>query len=312
MTPDFANTRPLLLQLREDGLSYFSRIEKLNYERSIINHYEADYYWSKLDDATRQASIKLQSNLLQIIDLMANCLKQSSLLTEADRRDLGTWTKSVRASLRLRRYRYWDAELLHDEGTILGIQQAGQSDTDPVPPNEACREFERDISNLIGLVDIIDISPILSANEYRVNPQATANYEPDSAFVMMHIDPKNPELEDRYNTIKDCFTQFGINAIRADEIEHEDVITEKITEKIRTSEFLMADLTGERPSVYYEIGYAHALKRKVIMYRRSMCKLHFDLAAYNCPEYTNHTDLKNQLNRRLEEITNKKPKISWQ
>ena len=309
MTPDFANTRTLLLQLRENGLAFFSGIEKLNNERFRTNHYEADYYWSGLDNATRQASIKLQSDLLQIVNLIANCMKQASLLTEADRRDLGTWTKSVRASLRLRRYRYWDTELLHDEGTILGIQQAGQSDTDPFPPDEACREFESGISNLIGLVDILDISPAFSADEYRVNPQATAEYEPDSAFVMMQIDPDIPELEDCYNTIKDCFAQFGINAIRADEIEHEDVITEKIREKIRTSEFLIADLTGERPSVYYEIGYAHALSRKVIMYRYSGSKLHFDLAGYNCPEYTNLSDLRRKLMRRIEQITNRKPQI---
>ena len=312
MTPDLAITRTLLEQLRENGLAYFAGIEHLEDDPYTYKRSEADYYWLKLDDTTQQTSSKLQSELMQVIKTIANCIKQSSLLAEADRRDLGTWTKSVRASLRLRRYHAWDAEVLHDEGIVLGVQQPGQSDTDPVHPTQARCNFERDISNLLGLVDLLDVSPILSTDEWRANPQATAEYELDSAFVMMQIDPEKPSLEDLYNTIKECFAQFGIKAVRADEIEHEDVITKKIMERIRRSEFLIADLTSERPSVYYEIGYAHALNRKVIMYRNSGGKLHFDLAAYNCPEYSNLTDLKKQLIGRLEQITNRRPKNSSQ
>ena len=253
MTPDIANTRTLLERLRINGIAYFASIEYAEDHPSTYETYasdDADYYWSLLDETDQQTSIKLQSELIQVINLIANCIKQSSLLTEADRRDLGVWTKSLRASLRLRRYHAWDTEVLHDEGTVLGVQQAGQSDTDPVQPKRAGASFERNISNLLGLVDLLDISPTLSTDEFRANPQATAEYEPDSAFVMMQIDPQKPELEDRYNAIKECFVQFGITAVRADDIEHEDVITEKIREKIRSSEFLIADLTAERPSVY--------------------------------------------------------------
>ena len=124
---------------------------------------------------------------------------------------------------------------------------------------------------------------------------------------MMQIDPQRQELEDRYNAIKDCFARFGITAVRADEIEHEEVITEKIMERIRSSEFLLADLTGERPSVYYEIGFAHALKRRVIMYRLQGSNLHFDLAAYNCPEYKNLSELQRMLISRLKHMTNRNP-----
>ena len=307
MTSDFPNIRNRLKQLRKRGLAYFAGIEHWKDDDLLGRHNEADHYWSKLGEADLRASFTLQSELMQVIKTIANCIKQSLLLTEADRRDLGTWTKSLRASLRLRRYHVWDTEVLHDEGTVLGVQQAGQSDDSPVHPKKARRNFEQDILNLLGLVDFLAISPTLSTDEVRLNPQATAEYEPDSAFVMMQIDQKKPELEDRYNTIKECFTKFGITAVRADEIEHQDVITEKIREKIRSSEFLIADLTGERPSVYYEIGYAHALSRKVIMYRFSGSKLHFDLAAHNCPEYSNLSDLKNKLMRRLEGITNRKP-----
>ena len=308
MTPDFGKTRMRLEQLKENGREYFADIENwaeivYTYERP-----EADLYWSELDEPHRQTSTELQSELMKVIKTIANCIKQSSLVTEMDRRDLGTWTKSIRASLRLRQYQHWDTEVLHDEGTVLGVQQAGQSDATPAHPKQARRNFEQDISNLLGLVDLLDISPTLSTDEFRSNPQATAEYEPDSAFVMMQIDPQKPDLEDVYNTIKDCCAQFGITAVRADEIEHEEEITDKIREKIRTSEFLIADLTGERPSVYYEIGYAHALRRKVIMYRSHDSTLHFDLAGYNCPAYRNLTDLKKKLMRRLEVMTNRKLK----
>ncbi len=308
MTLDFAHTRMLLDQLRTAGHEFFDSTMHLEDESYAYDNHEADHYWSKLNDTVQETSLKLQSNLIRVTKTIANSMKHSTLLSEADRKDLGTWTKSVRASLRLRRYEAWDTEVLHDEGVVLGVQPAGQSDTTPVDPAQAFRSFERGITNLMGLVDLLDVSPILSTDEWRANPQATAEYEPDTAFVMMQIDPRKPELEDTYNAIKECFSQFGIEAVRADDIEHEEVITRKITERIRVSEFLIADLTGARPSVYYEIGYAHALNRKVIMYRSSGAELHFDLAAYNCPEYSNLTDLKNQLMRRLEQVTNRRPK----
>ena len=308
VSPNFADTRTLLDQLKTAGRTFFDSAMHLEDDGGPFVRLETDHYWSQLDTTFYETSTRLQSDLMRAIRTIANSMKYSTLLSEADRRDLGIWTKSLRASLRLRTYAVWDPEVLHDEGVVLGIQPAGQSDDKTAHPEQACRSFERDMTNLVALVDLLDVSPILSTDEWRANPQATAEYEPDTAFVMMQIDPRNPELEDRYNAIKDCFGQFGIKAVRADEIEHEDVITDKIREKIRSSEFLIADLTGERPSVYYEIGFAHALNRKVIMYRNSGSKLHFDLAAYNCPEYSNLTNLKSQLVNRLEQVTNRKPK----
>ena len=318
MTPDFTNTRRLLEDLNSKGLEYFSKIEYSTNELTpfpglgpiYYKPTESDYYWSQLEESDRQTSMELGSELMKVIGTIANCMKQSSLVTDADRTDLGIWTKATRASIRLRQYRAWDTEVLHDDGMVLGVKPAGQSDDNPASPLEGRRVFERNTSNLLGLVDLLEASPALQRDEFLANPQATAEYEPNSAFVMMQINASMPELEDRYNAIKEAFAEFQIEAVRADEIEHSEVITDKIMEKIRSSEFLLADLSGERPSVYYEIGYAHALKRRVIMYRSKGTNLHFDLAAYNCPEYTNSTNLKSKLIGRLSSMTNKKPKNS--
>lgn len=43
-----------------------------------------------------------------------------------------------------------------------------------------------------------------------------------------------------------------------------------------------------------------------MLFRRSGTKIHFDLAAYNCPEYENLKDLGEKLTKRLESVTNRK------
>jgi hypothetical protein len=124
----------------------------------------------------------------------------------------------------------------------------------------------------------------------------------DTAFVLMAMDPNIPELEDVYQTIKEVCVTYGIKAYRVDEIEHQDRITDLILSEIKSCEFLIADLSLERPNVYYEIGYAHALNKRPILFRKKETKLHFDLSVHNVPEYRNITELRGLLNKRLEAI----------
>jgi len=129
---------------------------------------------------------------------------------------------------------------------------------------------------------------------------------PGTAFIIMRMDKDYFQGKEICRTIKEVCKKFGITAVRADDVEHSDKITDLILERIKSSEYLIADLSGERPNVYYEVGYAHAINRKPILYRAVRTKLHFDLSVHNVPEYESIEDLKRQLTNRFSAIKQRK------
>ena len=85
-------------------------------------------------------------------------------------------------------------------------------------------------------------------------------------------------------------------------------ITDVILENIEKAQYIIADLSGSRPNVYYEIGYAQALAKKPILIKKVGTKVHFDLYVHKATEYENMTDLETQLKDRLEKILGRSPK----
>lgn len=268
-----------------------------------------DYYWRELTDELKAEAEQLTEVLLAIAKPFARLCKASVLATEADLRELLVNVRVMRAALHLRDYNYSDPEEIHDEGVVLGFRPASQDERRPLKPRDAWSRFVRSTSHLNRILQVCDSEGSDESVTRHKRPE-TSKYRPNTAFIMMWMDKAESALEDVRDAVHDVFAQFDIRAVRADDIEHDGVITQRVLEEIRTAEFLFADLTGTRPNVYYEVGFAHALGKRVILFRKRDTSVHFDLAGYNCPEYENLRDLKEKLRKRLATLTNREPQPS--
>lgn len=69
-------------------------------------------------------------------------------------------------------------------------------------------------------------------------------------------------------------------------------ILKDVVDGIKEADFVIADLTIENANVYYELGIAHTLDKKVILITRKIDKLPFDINHYRAIEYsTNYWEL---------------------
>src|SRR6202043_3947081 len=69
---------------------------------------------------------------------------------------------------------------------------------------------------------------------------------------------------------------------------------------IGQARFIGADLTNERPNVYFELGYARGLGKTVITILRSGTNIHFDVRDWTYIEYFDSRPLENDLLQRFE------------
>lgn len=106
------------------------------------------------------------------------------------------------------------------------------------------------------------------------------------------------EYDERFEAIESAVSEFDIVAIRIDKEHPLEDIVGRIKKEIKAAHFIIADLTDERPSCYFECGYAEALGRPVIYISSkesivtpgSNTKIHFDIHM-NVNFFTNHTEM---------------------
>jgi hypothetical protein len=114
---------------------------------------------------------------------------------------------------------------------------------------------------------------------------------------------ENPDVNHNYNfVIKPIIEKYQFSICRADELSHSGTITEAVLKAIDQSRFIVADMTDERPNCYYELGYAHARSKPVIILAKTSTPRHFDISTYKWNYWNTYEDLKPIFERELKTI----------
>jgi len=104
-----------------------------------------------------------------------------------------------------------------------------------------------------------------------------------SAFVAM---PFAEEFEDVYQFgIYTAIRRCGYICEKVDESVFAGSIVDRIMDGIKSAQFVVADLTLEKPNVYLEVGYSWGMNKPVILVAREGQRLHFDLSHHKCLFY---------------------------
>jgi hypothetical protein len=122
---------------------------------------------------------------------------------------------------------------------------------------------------------------------------------PGKCFVAMSF---HESLKDAYDNgiflaVKDC----KMDPVRMDLVEHNEKICDKMIAEIRTCQFLVSDVTLQRPNVYFEGGFAMGLGRPVIWRCREddREKVQFDTRQYNHIFWKDPKELRIKLRDRI-------------
>lgn len=114
--------------------------------------------------------------------------------------------------------------------------------------------------------------------------------------------PFDQKFNDIYKFgIKGAADDVGAYAERIDEQIFTEGILDRIFNQISKADVVIADMTGRNPNVFYEVGYAHALGKIVVLLTQNADDIPFDLKHKQHTVYSGKIELlRNELTAKLQ------------
>jgi hypothetical protein len=129
-----------------------------------------------------------------------------------------------------------------------------------------------------GIISIegnnIFLQPVASARTPVAREKRVEQLSLNSLFIAM---PFKAEFDNiYYYGIKKPIEDLGRKCERLDQEQFVGDIIERLKQRISAAELVIADITGNNPNVFYEIGYAEGIKKRVVLISQEK-ELPFDL-----------------------------------
>ncbi|MFF8355859.1 TIR domain-containing protein [Streptomyces chartreusis] len=150
----------------------------------------------------------------------------------------------------------------------------------------------------VDVQKIIDdtVNRTLERLGFDTRKQSTSKIKTNYIFVVISYDPT---MEPTFEAIKSAARRVGMEAERVKDIKRDFAVTEKILEQIDSARLVVADLTHERPNVYFELGYARGKAKTVVTLLKEGAKAHVDVRGWNYLEYIDSRPLEEDLVERF-------------
>lgn len=103
--------------------------------------------------------------------------------------------------------------------------------------------------------------------------------------IVFVITPFAEDFLDLFEELSKHF-QEKYTFTNAGDMDNQRSIIKDIVVGINSADIVIADLTGNNPNVFYELGLAHAMNKKVIIITQSIDDLPFDIKTYRALQYS--------------------------
>lgn len=168
---------------------------------------------------------------------------------------------------------------------LRALQAAeGPKPKDVVAVDDLAKAVASEVAKLLGL-------------ESFPRSQATQEVSASDVFVIISF---QDDMEPIFEGIQEAGRSLGLNVQRVKDVPGDYRINDQIIKMIQSAKFVVADLTHERPNVYFELGYVRGLGKTVVTIARQGTTIHFDVSEWACLFYTDSRILERDLKKRFE------------
>lgn len=128
----------------------------------------------------------------------------------------------------------------------------------------------------------------VSRGKYKMRNSAAAARR--TCFVVSPIGEAGSETRDKADKlfkhiIKPVCDDCGLEAIRVDQLNDANSITQTIIEKLETADLVIADVSGNNPNVFYETGFRTCTNKPIIHLKAKGERLPFDITVIRAFDY---------------------------
>ncbi|WP_400203640.1 hypothetical protein [Candidatus Methanomassiliicoccus intestinalis] len=128
----------------------------------------------------------------------------------------------------------------------------------------------------------------MTETDYMIYPKQFRSVKiPIEKRYCFFLMPFNEVFDEIYGALKEQLTKIGYTCNRADELTSSKPIINKILVEISKAQYVIVDLTGCNPNVFYELGITHTLKdaQNVLLLKQKDSSVPFDITHLQYHEY---------------------------